>query len=251
LFVGHATGSGTGSAAFGKEQPHVPVRAEPPPLSPALAAPKDPDRVHDDVLMQRCGRGDVRALEEILQRHQDAAYRYCWRVFRNHHTAEDVTQDFFVKLFRNAARYEPQGHFTTWFYRVLSNLCYDVLRKRKRRRKVESVQIDPVACEGTELEPRDAGVEPDVPLSAAESRDDVHAALASLPVEVRKALELRELEGLRYREIGEVLAMSLNEVKVLLHRGRKLLARALALTPTGRELLSRAQVAAPRAGRPT
>jgi RNA polymerase sigma-70 factor (ECF subfamily) len=199
--------------------------------------------------MQRCGRGETPALEELMARHQDAAYRYCWRVFRNHHTAEDVTQEFFVKLFLNAARYEPQGHFTTYFYRVLSNLCYDVLRKRKRRRKVESVQIDPVACEGTDLEPQVEGTDPDVPLSAAESRDAVHAALASLPVEVRKALELRELEGLRYREIGEVLAMSLNEVKVLLHRGRKLLARALVLTPIGRDLMARAQEGPQRPGR--
>jgi RNA polymerase sigma-70 factor (ECF subfamily) len=192
--------------------------------------------------MQRCGRGETAALEELLRRHQDAAYRYCWRVFRNHHTAEDLTQDFFVKLFRNAVRYEPQGHFTTYFYRVLANLCYDALRKRKRRRKVESVQIDPLACEGTELEPMMQGGDPQAPLLLAESKDAVHAALAALPVEVRKALELRELEGLRYREIGEVLDMSLNEVKVLLHRGRKLLARALAATPAGRDWMNRAGV---------
>ena len=210
---------------------------------PVLSRPSPPERVADDVLMGRCGRGDTAALAELMGRHQDAAYRYCWRVFRNHHTAEDVTQEFFVKLFRNAVRYQPQGHFTTYFYRVLANLCFDALRKRKRRRHVESVQIDPLSCEGTELEPQGADPAPDAPLLAAESRDAVHAALSSLPVEVRKALELRELEGLRYREIALVLDLSLNEVKVLLHRGRKLLARALVRTPEGRELMHRAGVA--------
>ena len=155
---------------------------------PLLSRPPAPERVPDDVLMQRCGRGETDALEELLRRHQAAAFRYCWRVFRNHHTAEDLTQDFFVKLFRNAVRYEPQGHFTTYFYRVLANLCYDALRKRKRRRKVESVQIDPLACEGTELEPMMQGGDPQAPLLIAESKDAVHAALAALPVEVRKAL---------------------------------------------------------------
>jgi len=217
-------------------------------MAPVLNRPPAPERVPDDVLMQRCGRGETGALEELLRRHQDAAYRYCWRVFRNHHTAEDLTQDFFVKLFRNAVRYEPQGHFTTYFYRVLANLCYDALRKRKRRRRVESVQIDPIACEGTELEPTVQGSDPETPLLAAESKDAVHGALAGLPVEVRKALELRELEGLRYREIGDVLDMSLNEVKVLLHRGRKLLARALAATPAGRDWMSRVGGARPQAG---
>ena len=84
--------------------------------------------------MVRCGRGHTAALNELMDRYRDAAYRYAWRIFRNHHTAEDITQEFFVKLFRNAARYQPRGHFTTYFYRVLANLCFDLLRKRKRRK---------------------------------------------------------------------------------------------------------------------
>jgi len=191
--------------------------------------------VSDDDLMRRCGRGDTSALDELVGRHQGAAYRYCWRIFRNHHTAEDMTQDFFLKLFRNAAHYEPRGHFTTWFYRVLANLCFDALRKKKRRRKVHDVQIDPIACEGTELEPLADPVDPSRSLREAEAHDAVHAALSDLPLQVRKALELREFEGLRYREIGVVMELSLNEVKVLLHRGRKLLARRLSRTPVGRE----------------
>ena len=202
---------------------------------PSLLPHRGPDPLTDDQLMVRCGKGEVPALEELVIRHQDAAYRYCWRIFRNHHTAEDMTQDFFIKVFKNASHYEPRGHFTTWFYRVLANLCFDALRKKKRRRKVQSVQIDPIACEGTELEPLADAVDPTAPLSAREAKDAVHDALAELPVQVRKALEFREFEGLRYREIAMVMDLSLNEVKVLLHRGRKLLARRLAHTPVGRE----------------
>lgn len=189
----------------------------------------------DDQLMVRCGRGQTPALEELMRRYQGAAHRYAWRIFRNHHTAEDVTQELFVKLFRNAARYDPRGHFKTYFYRVLSNLCFDVLRKRRRRKKINSVQLDPLAAEGTELEPLATDVDPDRPIQAQEARDAVHEALAGLPIQVRKALELREFEGLRYREIAEVMDISLNEVKVLLHRGRKLLGRSLARTAVGRE----------------
>lgn len=206
-------------------------------MSPPLTArgPGLLGRLTDDQLMGRCGKGDTAALEELLGRYQDAAYRYCWRIFRNHHTAEDMAQDFFLKLFRSASRYQPRGHFTTWFYRVLANLCFDALRKQKRRRKVQAIQIDPIACEGTELEPLADATDPDAPLAEAEAKDAVHASLAELPTQVRKALELREFEGLRYREIGAVMDLSLNEVKVLLHRGRKLLARRLARTPVGRD----------------
>ncbi|MHC5011462.1 MAG: RNA polymerase sigma factor [Planctomycetota bacterium] len=206
-------------------------------MSPPLLSrgPGGLRRLTDDQLMVRCGRGDTPALEELLRRHQDAAYRYCWRIFRDHHTAEDMTQDFFLKLFRSAGRYQPRGHFTTWFYRVLANLCFDALRKKKRRRKVNSVHMDPLACEGTELEPLADAVDPTAPLRQEEAKDAVHGALEELPIQVRKALELREFEGLRYREIAVVMDLSLNEVKVLLHRGRKLLARRLARTPVGRD----------------
>jgi len=182
------------------------------------------------------GRGHTVALKELMERYRDAAYRYAWRIFRNHHTAEDITQDFFIKLFRNAARYQPRGHFTTYFYRVLANLCFDVLRKRKRRRKVQAIQLDPIESEGTELEPLSRDSDPSGRLRAEEAHEAVHGALGSLPLHVREALELREFEGLRYREIAEVMDVSLNEVKVLLHRGRKLLARALLRTTVGREV---------------
>ena len=192
-------------------------------------------RQTDDELMVRCGRGHTAALSELMDRWHGAAYRYAWRIFRNHHTAEDVVQEFFVKLFRNAGRYQPRGHFTTYFYRVLANLCFDMLRKRKRRRKIRAVQLDPIQAEGTELEPLAGEFDIDARIVSAEAKDAVHGALSALPVNVRKALELREFEGLRYREIAEVMDISLNEVKVLLHRGRKLLARSLARTPVGKD----------------
>src|SRR5262245_21868179 len=172
----------------------------------------------DDELLVRAGAGDVAAFGELLSRHQGAVYRYCWRIFRNHHTAEDLGQEFFVKLFRNAARYVPEGHFTTYMYRVLTNLCFDALRRKKRRAKTETVQLDPVESEGTELEPIDEPTDFDARLVGAEAKDAVHDAMHALPSEVRKCLELREFEGLHYAEIARVLDLTTSEVKVLLHR---------------------------------
>lgn len=201
-----------------------------------MSPPADPtDRRSDDELLVRAGRGDVEAFGELIERHQGAVYRYCWRIFRNHHTAEDLAQELFVKLFRHAPQYEPAGHFTTYMYRILTNLCFDVLRRRKRRKVTEAGELDPVLSEGTDLEPVDDDVDFDASLRRREAHDAVHDAVAALPVEVRKAVELREIEGLSYREIAQVLDLSGNEVKVLLHRGRKILARTLARTPVGRE----------------
>lgn len=210
--------------------------------APAPRTPDDevpgaarPARGSDDDLLVRAGEGDVDAFSALVARHQGAVYRYCWRIFHNHHTAEDLAQEFFVKLFRHAARYVPAGHFTTYMYRILTNLCFDALRRRKRRRRTEASELDPVESEGTELEPVDVATDFDARLRHEEAKDVVHEAVSALPVEVRKAVELREFEGLPYREIARVLDCSPNEVKVLLHRGRKLLARALGRTPVGRQ----------------
>jgi RNA polymerase sigma-70 factor (ECF subfamily) len=203
--------------------------------SPLPGADGRSGRRSDDELLVRAGKGDVEAFAELIARHQGAVYRYCWRIFHNHHTAEDLSQELFVKLFRHAARYEPAGHFTTYLYRILTNLCFDALRRRKRRRRTETAELDPVLSEGTELEPIDRPQDFDAAFRREEAKDAVRDALAGLPVEVRKAVELREIEGLRYRDIALVLDLSLNEVKVLLHRGRKLLERSLSRTPVGRQ----------------
>jgi RNA polymerase sigma-70 factor, ECF subfamily len=189
----------------------------------------------DDELLVRAGQGDVDAFAELLDRHQGAVYRYCWRIFRNHHTAEDLAQELFVKLFRHAARYEPAGHFTTYMYRILTNLCFDALRRKKRRKHTETTELDPLLSDGTDLEPVSGEADFDAGFARGEAYEAVHGALAALPVEVRKAVELRELDGLSYREIAQVLDLSPSEVKVLLHRGRKLLSRRLAHTAVGRE----------------
>ena len=181
--------------------------APPPPESPDVRAGR---RRSDDDLLVRSGQGDVEAFGELVTRYEGAVYRYAWRIFRNHHTAEDLAQELFVKLFRNAARYTPAGHFSTYMYRCLTNLCFDSLRRRKRRKATESLQLDPVLSEGTELEPLAADIDLDSGLVRAETKDAVHDALEALPVEVRKAVELREFEGLslprdraRPRPLGE------------------------------------------------
>ena len=146
-----------------------------------------------------------------------------------------MTQDFFVKLFRNAARYEPRGHFTTWFYRVLANLCFDALRKRKRRRKVQDVQIDPIAAEGTELEPLARPIDPSASLRAGRPTTPCTPRSADLPAAGARGPRAAGVRRPALPRDRRGDGLSLNEVKVLLHRGRKLLARRLSQTAVGRD----------------
>lgn len=180
-----------------------------------------------EALMARMAAGDVAALEALIDNYQGAAYRFAYRMFRDHQIAEDVAQELFFKLFRNAARYEPAGKFTTYFYKVLNNLCLDTFRRMNRKSMPDFQSFENPVLDGLPGN-RD---EADSRARAEEERRLVREAVNRLPEAQRKVIVLRELEGLKYREIAEVLDLSLNEVKVLIHRGRKSLLKLLRRSP--------------------
>lgn len=180
-----------------------------------------------EALMARMAAGDVAALEELIDGYQGAAYRFAYRMFRDHQIAEDVAQELFFKLFRNAARYEPAGKFTTYFYKVLNNLCLDTFRRMNRKSMPDLQSFENPVLDGLPGN-RD---EADSKARAEEERRLVREAVNRLPEAQRKVIVLRELEGLKYREIADALDLSLNEVKVLIHRGRKSLLKLLRRSP--------------------
>ena len=179
--------------------------------------------------MAKMATGDVGAFEQLLDAYQGAAYRYAYRIFRDRQIAEDASQEFFFKLFRNADRYQPAGKFTTYFYRVLHNLCLDFLRRMNRKSLPDFQSFEnPVL----DTMPVNEGVgAPQAAAQLSEEKRLVREAIGKLPPAQRQVIVLRELEELKYREIAEVLGLSLNEVKVLIHRGRKSLLKILRRSP--------------------
>ena len=185
--------------------------------------------VAGEALMVRMAAGDVSACEELMGAWAGAAYRFAYRMFRDRQIAEDVSQELFFKLYRNAARYQPAGKFKTYFYTVLNNLCLDTLRRMNRKslpafQTFENPVLDGMPLEGDEGAPEAAA-------QVVEERKLVREAIGKLQEAQRKVIVLRELEQLKYREIAEVLGLSLNEVKVQIHRGRKSLLKILKRSP--------------------
>jgi len=180
----------------------------------------------DEALLQRAGGGDSEAFEQLLDRWEAPAKRYAFRVLGDWQAAEDVAQEAFLRLHRCAGEYRPTARFSTFFYTVLGNLCRD--RIRHLRRRPAETGARPLG-EG-EAEPADPGVSvpgPEDALLAAEERALVGEAVRGLPSHLMQVIALREFEGLKYREIAETLGCDINEVKVLIHRGRKALAARL------------------------
>lgn len=171
----------------------------------------------DQELVERArDRGDVAALEELVRRHRDAAYRVALRICLNSADAEDVAQEALVRAWRSLHSFRGDAAFSTWLYRIVTNLALNAVTRRR-----EQPTDNPPEPIGPELDP--AGR-----VQQRERLGAVLAALAELPPEQRACWVLREVEGLSYDELGEVLELTLPAVKGKLFRARAHLAEALA-----------------------
>ena len=202
--------------------------AEAGPLPPrrravSYAAPID-DGPADSALAEAARRGDRQALERLLRRHHDRLYRLCRRMTGNDADAADASQEALVAIARGlaAGRFDGRSSFATWAYRVTTNACLDEIRRQRRR---------PPAAGDDELEATRPPQWPG-PDETVATRLDVDAALRRLAPEFRAAVVLRDLCGLDYAEIAEVLDLPPGTVRSRISRGRAALAPLL--TPGNR-----------------
>ena len=167
------------------------------------------DGPSDHELVSAAQSGDGEALDRLLRRHQDRLYSVCRRLTGNDADALDATQETLIAIVRGLPRYDARAAFSTWAYRVATNACLDELRRRKRRPEpgLPDRETAPVAGGG------DVG-------GGVADRLDVDAALAQLPADFRAAVVLRDLCGLDYAEIGEVLGIPPGTVRSRIARGR-------------------------------
>jgi RNA polymerase sigma-70 factor (ECF subfamily) len=166
-------------------------------------------------------RGDRRALEDLLRRHYDRLHAVCRRLAGNDADGADATQEALIAVVRGLGRFDGTSKFSTWAYRVAVNATLDELRRRARR---QAAPLDDLPASAAAV----AG--PDVA-----QRADVDAALLKLPVEFRAAVALRDLTGLDYAEIAEVLGIPPGTVRSRIARGRAMLLPLLAPGNPGRQ----------------
>ena len=141
-------------------------------------------------IVLRAKGGDQDAFAELVTAHQDRIYTLCLRMTGNREDAQDAAQEAFLNAWRGLASFQGGSSFSTWLYRLASNACIDLLRRRKRRQALER-------------------------------------ELRALPDHQREILVMREVSGLSYQEIGELLSLDLGTVKSRLARARLALKKRL------------------------
>ncbi len=163
------------------------------------------ERLETD-LLSRLRRGDAEALRTIYEGHSDAVYRVALRITASSADAYDVTHDVFLGLPEAVSRYDPTRSFMAWLRGVAVRTALMRIRSEKRRREVSLAPL------------RALGVRPKA--GTVVDRLTLENALVDLPPELRTVFVLREIEGLTYREISEVLEIRENTAAVRLHRAR-------------------------------
>jgi RNA polymerase sigma-70 factor (ECF subfamily) len=175
-------------------------------------------------LMERVGAGDHEAFRELVERHQGAVVGTVAKMLGNPSEAEDIAQQVFLRIWRNAKRYRPDAKFTTYLYTITRNLVFNETRRRSRKKEVSANELEE---NSNQLIAASSDRQPDSELLQVELQRAVDAAIAGLPEAQRMAVVLRRYEQLPYEEIAKVLNLSVSAVKSLLFRARTTLREAL------------------------
>jgi RNA polymerase sigma-70 factor, ECF subfamily len=186
------------------------------------------------LLVRRCVSGDAAAWEEIVQRFHRRIYNVCYRFAGDADSAQDLTQEVFIKMYRTLNTYDSsKGAFMTWVTTITRNLLVDHFRKTKSDRLTDS--LDQAPSDHEDAQPlsqqiADRAMPPDAHVQSRETREIVHEALQRLSPELREAVILRDLQDMDYREIATALRVPEGTVKSRINRGRAELARLLQRT---------------------
>lgn len=166
------------------------------------------------------------AFAELVELYKIKIFHLAYRMLGNRQEAEDVVQDTFLRMYEHLASYDRSRKFSTWLYRIATNLCIDRLR---RRRAVYSLDAD--LSEGDGMDGysvlRADGPGPEESLMLTERQRIVIEAIASLPDKYKTAVALRYFQDLSMQEISDILQIPVATVKTRIHRGREYLRRKL------------------------
>lgn len=176
--------------------------------------------MNEPALIRNAKRGDLNAFNRLVLEYQDMLYNTAYRVLGDSSLAADATQEAFISAFNKLKSYRG-GSFKAWLLRIVTNACYDELRKQKRR---PQTPLEPLTENDEEMEdPRwiaDPSASPEEQLETAELDQAIQDCIENLPPDFRAVVVLTDIQGLDYSEVASALRTPLGTVKSRLARAR-------------------------------
>ena len=173
----------------------------------------------DETLMVRLMDGSVAAFEQLYERHAGRIHVFIQRFVGNRDSADDLTQEVFLKVYRNPRAFDPRGRFLTWIYAVARNACIDFLRLKR----IPSVPIGGSGKDQGDMVAEPAAIEhhgPEAEALRSEFESRVHEVLSTLSVKLREVFVLCAIQGLSYEDAAEIIGCPVKTVSSRLSRAR-------------------------------
>lgn len=183
-------------------------------------------QISDQQLVERVQQGDKNAFNLLVAKYQSKVVKLISRYIRNQADVADVTQEAFIKAYRALANFRGDSAFYTWLYRIAVNTAKNYLTSQSRRTPIRDIEVE----EAEYFEGNNALKESATPENVMISNDIqkvVFATLESLPNELRQAISLRELDGMSYDEIADVMECPVGTVRSRIYRARETIEQAL------------------------
>ncbi|MEJ7846888.1 MAG: sigma-70 family RNA polymerase sigma factor [Pyrinomonadaceae bacterium] len=185
-------------------------------------------KLSDHALIEATKNGDEAAFAEIVGRYRSPITNYLYRFLNDYEEAVDLSQETFVRVYFAIERYHTEYAFSTYIYRIATNLAISEIRKRKRRTILSLTGLFQTDAEDvTEFQPPDTRSLPDEDLLEGEQAGVIAKAIGTLPPKYRVPIILRDIEGKTYEEIAEIMELGLGTTKSRISRARGLLKEKL------------------------
>ncbi|MCQ2011307.1 RNA polymerase sigma factor SigW [Sporolactobacillus sp. STSJ-5] len=184
-------------------------------------------------LIKKIRKGDQQAFAELVERYKNSVFAICLRMVGNAQEAEDLSQEAFIRAYNHIDQYDHERKFSTWLFRIATNLSIDFLRRRKN---VVSLDAVVPSTEGLSLNAMlpDEGEQPEDRIVRKETEEMVQGEIKKLPEKYRSAVVLKYIEDLSLKEISEIMEIPVGTVKTRIHRGREMLRKNMMAEGGGR-----------------
>lgn len=184
---------------------------------------------NEQVLVDRFCSGDVRAFQDIVERYKKKVYYLAYDITGDHHDAEDISQEVFIKVFRSLKNFRRDAKMSSWLYQITVNTSIDSLRKSSSKSKKLVDQPDLENLPKAQPETGNAANNPEQSVESAMIQKRISQALQNITPRERTVFVMRHYNGLKMNEIAEILNLSVGTVKSLLFRAIKKLRKDLSL----------------------
>ena len=173
-------------------------------------------------LIKGIQEGDRKSFQILVETYQRMVVNTCLGIVHNKADAEDLAQDVFLEIFRNAQNFRGDSKLSTWLYRIATNRSLNLIRSNKRKRFFQSIEETFTGGRNRASEiSENRGDQPDQSITDQQRSDILHRAIDQLPEKQRIAFILNKYEDLSYQQIAEVMEISLASVESLIHRAKK------------------------------